>query len=408
MRRSSRFFCYSILFFTTVVIKKFTTEEGFYMPLIILMGIAPLLYLRNRRKMDTLDKLVAVTFVTMVLFSYAFNYQHVKITSLMYTGMYMTTFLAYKSIVQRDTLSIRVFVRIIRSIIYLYAIFLFIQQIQVTLGFYPINHEFTTNYAGGYKLNAASMEPSHTVIIIPFLLFSFIRCMEIVRGEERYRMNHAINEDFATWFLSLYVCLSCGSMSVVFTVPILLLYFIRFRYVAKYLVLATPLALIVYFVLANTNSELIERTQGVITTLIADKNSIVDFDKSAACRIIPFVEYFSRFDFANFQTWFGHGQGELERICSYVIVFDEDASVGAAGLCNFLYDFGLITGVLFLYFVVKAICQKWFDYEFVMFLLMVSVVSVNVYILWGFLIFLYTTNYYFKKNERYGEFKQYK
>ena len=339
------FWAYWILFALTIVIQAFVDDASARdFKLITTMAISVLILPFVKKRIDRQDFYLFLVLITLFFSSITIFYEQIKISSLFLTAMFFFTFILYKNLCKQGCVKLDSFLLFVRWTIIAFCIVLVIQQLQWLIGIHPINER----YWEGIKRSSLAMEPSNTTIVIPVLLYVYMKLQEIIRNEKKYRLNHMWQEDKIVWLAGLYVCLTCGSMTMVFTIPFLFSYFINKR-IVKYLPIITLLSIASIWFINRTQKDLYHRFTYLIENLDkVDSYTIALVDPSAACRIVPYLEFIRSFDPSISETWIGYGPGALEKKCNGIIVDDEDAELGAAtNIVNFVYDNGLIIGFTF-------------------------------------------------------------
>lgn len=377
-----------ILFALTMTIHAFVDTKGLDWKLIFTLLLSTFFYFLTRKRVDRSEMLLAFISICIPFFALLFYPNDFKASSYLFTLAYFFTFLLYKNLCLQGQVSLDGFYKFIKYSLVAFFVVLVIQQIQWILGMAPINDR----YPEGIKRCSLAMEPSNMLIIAPAIMFVFIKIQELRYDEREYALSNIWKRDRWYWLAFLYTCLSCGSMSAVFTLPILFCYFLK-RKVLLYL----PLALIAFLIAAlyvkNTNPEVYDRVinLGQITSI--DSRAIALIDPSASTRFVPYIEFFKSLDLFDLSTWFGHGMSSLDTLCKEIIINGDDTNIGTANIFSLFYDHGMIIGLLFFAFLIPILAPRFFSYEVFFYFSVISVAGINRSMLWMFICFMFTLKY---------------
>ncbi len=390
-----------ILFVLSVVIYYFADNKtGFYQILVVSMYFSPFLFLFCVKGIEGTDVLLIISLLTMFV-NGIWHPEFFRASTVLYSGMFVSTFLLYKNLIYRKALTINLYTAFVKFIIFAYFVVLIIQQIQVFLHL-PVFNQCWIFEGDSYKLNSLSMEPSNTLLIIPLFLFSYIKMMEILRNEEKYLLQHCYKEDKWIWVAAMYVCFTSGSTSVFFTVPFLMCYFLSEKNLSYIFLL--PFIIVIGIVLLSVyKNELLNRFIDVSTGLLMiNEGGIKSIDGSSACRIIPIVEFFRTIELSP-DLIFGHGVDRMEIHNTILIVGDPERKIGAKNILAQFYDYGWISGICFMIFLFKTIAPKLFSFESFFYIAAFTIITLNHYVLWLFICLMFTNQFFEKK---YYEYKK--
>jgi len=126
--------------------------------------------------------------ISIILCPLFFHSESMRWSTVLYTGMFVMSFLAYKRILNKSyNFKAKNYNNLLGKLIHAYAIMLIIQQICVATGMPIIN---ASNYDPNYvwKLNSLAAEPSHSARIIVLLMYCFIYSKELIYNQP-YRIN---------------------------------------------------------------------------------------------------------------------------------------------------------------------------------------------------------------------------
>lgn len=372
--------------------------ENKYLPLMVMMGLSPLVVIFDGYKPDkNIVLLLAILFI-MFMAGKVFHPESFRMNSYVYTMAFFIFFLSYDTVIQKNAIPIRTLEKFFRYLVYAYAFVLLIQQLEVLIGIEePINLAmFGGREDNPFKLNSLAIEPSNVGLIMPCVMFCWMKIQEILRNETKYVYKHIWKEDKKVWILFLYVTLGCGSMTSFFSVVVLFLYFVNKRNI-RYLPLILILGGGLIFGLMKVSPKMNERIQNLFNINYTSSQMIADTDASSSVRIVPYILYFNSFG-VNEDTILGHGMDALENAANMIILTTERIEngdrVGANSLVNTFYDYGLICGLLFLIFILRNIAPKFKSFETLFYFLVFIMLPMNHFVLWGVIFSMMTVKKY--------------
>lgn len=372
--------------------------ENKYLPLMIMMGLSPLVVIFDGYKPDkNLALLLGILFI-MFMAGKVFHPETFRMNSYVYTISFFVLFLSYDVVIQKNAIPIKTLEKFFRYLIYAYALVLLIQQLEVLVGIEkPINLTmFGGREENPFKLNSLAIEPSNVGRIMPCVMFCWMKIQEILRNESKYMYKHIWKEDKKIWILFLYVTLGCGSMTSFFSVVVLFLYFVNKKNI-KYLPFILLFGGGLILGLMKASPKMNERIENLFKVNYSSADMIVDTDASSSARIVPFIIYFNSIGLDS-GTILGHGMDALEKESTYLIVTPErianDDRVGANNIFGLLYNYGIFCGILFFIFLFRNISPKFISYETLFYFLIFIVQYINDFVLWGFILCMMTIKKY--------------
>lgn len=383
-----------ILITFSFIIHSFMYEGSttLYLPQVAIEVICFLYMVINLRRIDNIGRLL-IGMVVVCLLQSILNPATFRLTTVAYTMLFVAVFIAYRILLNKRIVRLDAFLVIIKYALILYAIVLLIQQVQslANLEIFNVNSDRSSKF----KLNSLTWESSNLCLIVPAYFISYIKCREIQLAR-RYNIKRDFKADRLVWLLFLYLQLTCGSMTGFIVIVAVMLYFFKLKNIFSIGVSGIIAMFIVLPMITQYevfNFDRIKQLYDVIFTL--DPTVISMMDASSACRIVPTMVYFQSIDLSDWQFWFGRGVDSLEEISKYLIINDNfDRNIGATNIFAFLYDYGIIAGLLFLVALKRSISSKWFSYVMFLYLAIYSVSPINHHKLWIFLILLSTVKYF--------------
>ncbi len=317
------------------------------------------------------------------------HFETFRITTVLYSLMFMLTFLYYFRLIYNGVLQANTYLKIIKTLIVAYFITLFIQQISILAGFSYVFNQIHT-WDSDLKLNALSPEPSQTSRILLLLMYSYLSIKEL-RLNRNYNLAKDARHDRLIWFLFLYVMLTMGSGTAFLFLPILLYRYIKLRQIVFFL----PIVVIIVLILISLDLTVVNRVVAFSKAVVTlDATEILRADHSASFRIVPTILYLQMFDITSMNTWFGHGI-DYDVFLFPTIIPGLPEGQGTGGIFpTFLMNYGLISGVVLFFMINKFCFKKIWSFDTFFWLFMIGPEPFNTQ-LFGLSILLWGTNKYF-------------
>lgn len=373
-----------------ITISFFIMPGGKNGELLVLLALSPFYLLSQKTKADTSDKLLYAMLALML------------ITGLLHSGFRWDTyvfsvccvlsFIYLKGEIKFQKFPLYSVVVIIKKLIYLYAVVLLAQQFCVLIGITPI---LCSMYEpdNPWKLSSLSPEPSHLVIFVLFLMYSYVLLYEEYKGH-RYLMPD-FKKDAVLWVAYFWCMIASGSTS-----GLLFVLLIFVRYFKGRTIFITGCVFALSFYLANSllsDSTTFLRIQNLTSAFLTyDSSTILETDGSAAMRLSPMFYFFSNINLADSGFWFGHGVDSGKIVLSAYMydmtgfgAYNTDEGVNMGGLWGFIIDYGIIVFGLFvasLASFMKYIKDKWIVFFYIIIMMFMAF---NMQILWFATALLY-------------------
>jgi hypothetical protein len=379
---------YYIIVFFSVVITRLLDGNLISIPMLAIMYASPILLLFKVRYLNKSDVLLFIVLLAVWL-SAIFHPERFRLSTVMYTSLFVVTFTYYKTLLRSVRVSEYSIMRLFEIIVKSYAVMIFIQQVGGFIGLPEINQ---TSGAAGLKMNGLSYEASHSGPIVVLLFYGYIKLFEHI-NKYKPTLKQLFKIDKYLVIALFYTCILTSSVASVFSLIILLLYLFPIRRFYTFI----PLALVFALVMLYTNSDVYTRVANLVVPVLSlDIEAIYEVDASAGARIVPFIVIIKEFDLSNINLWVGYGcdYGGLYMM-SQLIGHDAEVNIGVGGIINQLLDYGLIFFVPYLLSVTQI--TKFKSYDFLMYMSLFFVTGINVYLTWLFFIVIYTVKYFTRK-----------
>ena len=350
----------------------------------VLMAMAPLIFL-IRTPYVSKAFLWGGLYWLICYFCASFQ-DYLRFSTLGFLGMYILTYIMYYNLVHSNAFSLPFFMNLIKGLIIAFGMMLILQQIAMLIGihsFWPINlsNQFFLSIT---KLPSLTMEPSHSARILTVAMLAYMRCIEL----ENNNIKPSVKELFAPknrWvtILFLWSMLTMGSGTAFIGLGLLSLYFLTLR--NSYYVIPV---LIITFVIAN-GLGLKQMNRATLVTeasMTGNVNDVRETDGSAASRITPLINTFTKTDLTDKTTWLGHGTDSKE--------YASKSWMRTTDKLGVIDQYGLIAFIISLIFAYTCMIRHFFSLESLIFLFLFGWSLSNIYYTWGAMMILTAIRYF--------------
>ena len=358
--------------------------EGFMVsiPKVVYMCLSPLLLLALSPKCSK-AVVLSILFWGVTFLLNRIQYDNQRLSTFYYSAMFLSVFcLFYNLVWEEHCYELDDFLKVVKILIYAYAILLVLQQMAILVGwrYVPLFNLMNRPWQSFFRLNSLAIEPSHTARVLTVYFYAFLKLTECKAGHPISFKE--IYNDYKWLILAfLYTMLAMGSGTAMVGLAILSLYFLK----KQYLVAVLTFTVIFYALIPQILDY--EPLNRAITTfeaaLTMDEEEIIEADRSASDRVNLLIS-FRYTNLTDIQTWFGHG-------------IDASAMVGKRVTHMAIYDFGLISYLLkLLLFFSCSLCGV-FSLSTLMFVVLFSMNIGNI--AYGFAcLMVFSAIKYFQRN----------
>lgn len=396
LTRFFKFWLIGVVVSFTTVLYVFVVNGAMNAIMLVFMFGSPLL-LVLRYNHFLISEIPAYALMLCLLVFPLFHLQTYRISTILYSFLFIVSFITFRRILQEGLLLRGEYLAIIQLIVYAYMGVLVIQQFSV-LAHIPVFNQ-CWQFSNPFKLNSLALEPSHVGRILLLLSFSFVKVRSKELGID-YKFGNNFQNDRWFWISIGYVMLTCGSTNCLFCFLLLVLYFQRKSLLSYFPILM--LAPLFLFLLLDTDwltqNEAIQRLLKIIpATLSFDIPTIISTDLSAAARIAPPLQYIQNINIYDVNFWIGNGVDySAKTIVNFLLDRDDiEFSSAAGGLFpSFFLDFGFISGILFFVMLKKMALSKLFSFETLIWITCFFAAGFNTYTQWCFFIIMNATLYF--------------
>ena len=385
MTKNSWFSDYNIAVFTLVFMSiQLLFIEGWAVsiPKVVFMAITPALLLI---KSPCISKatIFGGAFIIVTLGMACLHPNENRSSTFYYTALFLCTFNLYYNLVYiNNVFKIDDFIKIIKGVIYAYAICLLLQQLCMLVGinYLPIINLMRQPYYELFRLNTLAIEPSHAARLMTIYFYAFLKV-----NEYKYGRGLSLKELFAThkWIVIafLYTVIGIGSATSFVGLGILALYFLKKQYAVYVVVFGFTF----YMIVPMIDYEPLNRTMAVFNAaMTADTEVVKETDNSAAARVNILLDTFKYLDLEDADTWIGNGT-------------DSSLKSGKA-IVSAISDYGMFSYLSKLVFFFVCCFTSFFSLEVLIFILLFSLNIGNI--AYGFAaLMVFSTIKYFRNKE---------
>jgi hypothetical protein len=363
-------------------------ERQMNLLLVGIMGVIPIFLIIQFPYLQKTERYIYFLIITISISS-VYHMALFRISTLLYTLMFLFTFIYYKRLITSLHFKIEQYIKILKSLLFAYFIFLIIRQF-----FVLINSPYIPNFILGdleiYKLNSLAPEPSHTARVVAVLMYSFIMMREI-RLERSYNLRKDGVKDIFIWFSFLYLVITMGSGFAIVLFLVFILKFLEFKKVFYLL----PLVALITIIILNLNLLPVLRVLNFGKAVIQlDTNLMILADHSASIRVVPVFLYLNMIDIFNLNTWLGYGTDFSANLIPTMVTGIAQGEYSGGLFPAFFIDRGLICAITLFLMIHKFCLTKLFSFDTFFLILLIFASGLNTQIFW-ISILLFTTNKYF-------------
>lgn len=365
--------------------------------LVSMIGLSPVILVCFKRKI--LEEDILLLLVLLFMFIFAFTKVGFRPISYLYSVCFVAAYLCLRESFLQNKFPMFRMQRILRNILYAFAIVLFIQQLCVIAGIKPINQLF--GFENKWKLPSLAQEPSHMAIFVFFFMYSYMLISEKLLGH-KYRLSDAKKEKWV-WIAYFWCMLTCQSTSAIMYCGLMFLRFLKPRTILKSGIGLVIAIVPIYLFLRETPAfQRVVLFSEAFFTL--DINKINDADHSAAYRFFPLFYLLNHLDVFNSEFWFGHGldfgKETLNEYALYVsndVAYDGNINIG--GFFSYILDYGMLC-FLTLCLAIKKAIRGVGDFWLVIFYIWLNLfVGFNMQLFWSSTTLLTYISIYNKKKK---------
>lgn len=302
--------------------------------------------------------------------------------------MYVTF---YNLVVAENVFSEDFFIRLLKALLMAYSITLVVQQMFILAGIREFPLINLTQYLNrGIGANALSYEPSSAARIMCVAFLGLIRMIELRYGRP-VTMREIVWEAKWPTIGFLWSMLTMGSGTAIIGLGILALYFFN----PNTSLIAIAVVMVSYFTIPYIDYFPVQRAYRVFNAVMTGaQDTIISTDVSAATRITPVMNIFTKLDLTQLETWFGHGVDHMERLGDYKVYMRE-------GMVGGVQNYGLLSFLIMQAIIYTCVIRKFFSIESLMWFFLFGMSFANVPYTWGAMMIFTTVRYFQTKDFTY-------
>lgn len=375
---------YNIATFTLLIMSvQFLYIEGWAVstPKVTFMALTPFIMLFRTQYISKATIYAALYLVVTVCF--LLLKPDFRSSTIYYSTLFFFTFnLYYNLVFHENAYTIDDFIKILKGLIYAYAICLTLQQLCIIIGirYAPIINMMGADYYSFFHLNTLAIEPSHAARLLTVFFYGLLKLWQYKNDGIPLKISELWTEHKWTIIAFLYTMICIGSGTAFVGLAILSLYFLKREYIIAVLVGATAFYMAVPYIDYEPLTRAIEIFNA---TLTGDIETITKTDSSAAARVNIIVDTFTHLDITDSSVWFGSGTDSIAKDGKYIV--------------SAITDYGLFSYITKLIFFFSCCFTSIFSLETLMFILLFGMNIGNI--AYGFAaLMVFATIKYFKNN----------
>ena len=384
MSKGSIFSNYNIATFTLLIMSvQFIYLEGMTVsaPKVIFMALTPFIMLFRTQYISKATIYAALYIVVTVCF--LLLKPNFRSSTIYYSTLFFFTFnLYYNLVFHENVYTIDDFIKILKGLIYAYAICLVLQQLCIILGirYVPLINLMGMDNYGLFRLNTLAIEPSHAARLLIVFFYGLLKLSQYKNDGTPLKISELWTEYKWTIIAFLYTIICIGSGTAFVGLAILSLYFLKNEYIIAVLIGATAFYMAVPYIDYEPLTRAIEIFNA---TLTGDTEIITKTDSSAAARVNIIVDTFTHLDITDISVWFGGGTDSIAKDGKHIV--------------SAITDYGLFSYITKLIFFFGCCFTSIFSLETLMFILLFGMNFGNI--AYGFAaLMIFATIKYFKNN----------
>ena len=366
------------------------TRGGVSMVKVGVMAICPIFFFLKTFKITRVF-LGMTAYYAFVMIAAWMHPETFRSSTIIYLAMFIFMFITYYNLVYMEHVyEYEAFLNVVKGLMMAFTICLIFQQMAILSGmrqFMLINLD--TVLDRGIGANSLSFEPSTFARTMAVLFLALLRLYEI-----KYGHAPTVKEMFieARWTMLGFIwsMLTMGSGTAFVALVILSLYFLKRQYVAT----IVPLLVLVYFIAPYIDFVPLQRAyQTINASMTLDVDEVVEADGSAADRVAPLLNTFTKLDIFDYDTWMGHGidyvvsQGGLSSRKQWVMV-------------GGIQDYGLLSFIVMQIVIFTCVIRKILSVETLIWIFLFGLTFSNISYTWGAMIVFTTVRYFQLQDEK--------
>lgn len=366
-----------------VMTTQFVFIEGYGIsPLKVgLMAIMPFVFL-FKVPYVTKASIISLIYLLTIVFSSLFHPESFRFSTIGYLGLFLVSFVTFYNLIYSGSFSLDYFIKLIKWLIWAYAICLICQQLLLLVGirFMPLvnlNHQFFLSID---RLPSLSIEPSHSARILGAYMYAYLECTSF-QQKSSFKVKQLFHKEHRWVVLGfLWPMLTMGSGTAFIVLAVLSLYFINWR--NFWIVIPILVGLVNISSLMGIKQ--FDRAYNTVNAaLTLDNETVQETDGSASARITPMLNTINNLDLTKKEHWFGYGT-------------DAGVANKSERMIADITDYGFLAYLFALLLVFSCSIRFW-SIPTIMFFLGIGGNTNNIAYGWGILMIFLCIKYFHNK-----------
>ena len=319
--------------------------------LIAVMGISPLIIVLT--PLITRNDAYIYIIIMLSIFCPLLNHPAtMRWSTVLYGCMFYIYLIALCHLFMFSNTSQSDIMKLLKCLLFAYAIVLIIQQLCVLLGL-PIFNVSNYNIKEPWKLNSLMSEPEHSGRMVGLLMYSYLTIKSIKSGDES--LVESWKSEKLLWCAFIWCMLTSLSAGAY-----LFLFIVLTRFMTSKNFLQMAFSLSAVFLAANFFIESVALERFIkfsSAALTFDIYKMCQADLSAALRIVPSILCIQQIDLSTVDGWFGHGIDYVSKFMSNYISGVEIGYTGG-GLFLTAVEYGFLVFIVLVVVTFKLCYDK--------------------------------------------------
>ena len=306
------------------------------------MAISPIAIFLSQKILIKYDLPLIAMYVLMVSLPLVFYPTSVRWSTLIYTGMFISFFLAYVRILHSSELTAEQFKNLLKWLIHSYAITLLVQLTCFFLGL-PIFNKINVDLTHGFpRLNALGPEPAWTARILSLCMLLYCFLLDYIKGY-KVGLQEIVKEEKLVCISYVFAIIACGSTTGLIFACVLLCRFINIKSI---LYVAILLFAIFCFGRTMEISSFDRITKFLPALFTFNDDVIIEADRSGASRIVPTIATLKQLSLTTLEGWIGHG------VDADMGIYKMGGIKTNGGAFSLWYNYGFVVQIIYLTYII--------------------------------------------------------
>jgi hypothetical protein len=321
-----------------------------------------------------------VVLLSFIAISCLVNLNVFRFSTFLYSIFFILLFISFQYQIKKK-IQFELYYKSLIFIFILFFIEIILEQFSMIFNYrLSVNLMVTANMLTRHS--SLSLEPSIGSMIVSIIFYSI----------QKFRTYNQF-KNIILWLMYIYMMFAFNSTFGILYFLFVLTLFIKLD--KKIIIRFSIIFLLIILLFNYLNIESILRLKNVLST--NNITEIATIDHSGSIRILPFYYYLKSFDFTNYHFYFGYGIDYAKNLYPTILKgIPENVNI-AGFLPNFLFDYGIICFIIFIWFLRVNVIKSFFSFEFLILLITFTNANFNTQNFWLIIAILFANNYYEKE-----------